>query len=180
MIVAMAGLPGAGKSTLARALAPRLAAVVLDKDRIRDSLFAPSHVDYTRDQDDFCVDVMYRTTRWLMRRDPAMVVILDGRNYARADQIATLLQLAADLDEPLRVIECTCDDEIALARIEEDRAAGRHPAANRDAALYRKLQAAADPISQPKLVVDTGRSIADCVADCLAHFRRPGRGASRA
>lgn len=171
MIVAMAGLPGAGKSTLARALAPRLAAVVLDKDRIRDSLFAPSHVDYTREQDDFCVDVMYRTTRWLVRRDSATVVILDGRNYARADQIATLRQLAADLDEPLRVIECRCDDEIALARIEEDRAAGRHPAANRDTALYRRLQAAADPISQPKLVVDTGRPIADCAADCLAHLR---------
>ncbi|MGH3941915.1 MAG: AAA family ATPase [Pseudonocardiaceae bacterium] len=174
MIVAMAGLPGAGKSTLAWALTPRLAAVVLDKDRIRDSLFAPSHVDYTREQDDFCVDVMYRTTRWLLHRDPATVVILDGRNHARADQIVSLRQLAADLDQPLQIIECTCDDEIALARIEDDRAAGRHPAANRDTALYRKLQAAADPISQPKFVVDTGRPIADCVADCLAHLRRKG------
>ena len=179
MIVAMAGLPGAGKSTLARALAPRLAAVVLDKDRIRDSLFGPLHVDYNREQDDFCVDVMYRTTRWLVHRDPATVVILDGRNYAHADQIATLRQMAADLDEPLRVIECRCDGEMALARIEEDRAAGRHPAANRDAALYRKLQAAADPISQPKLVIDTGRPVADCVADCLAHLRRPRSGAPR-
>lgn len=62
MIIAMAGLPGVGKSTLARALAARLDAVVLDKDRIRASLFPPSHVDYSRDQDDFCIDVMYRGT----------------------------------------------------------------------------------------------------------------------
>ncbi|MGH3919724.1 MAG: AAA family ATPase [Pseudonocardiaceae bacterium] len=50
MIVAMAGLPGVGTSTLAGALAPRLHAVVLDKDRIRAGLFPPSYVDYTADQ----------------------------------------------------------------------------------------------------------------------------------
>ena len=40
MIVIMAGLPGTGKSTLARALAQRLAGAVLDKDEIRAALFA--------------------------------------------------------------------------------------------------------------------------------------------
>lgn len=54
----MAGLPGVGKSTLAGALATQFHAVVLDKDRVRAGLFPPSHVDYTPDQNDFCVDVM--------------------------------------------------------------------------------------------------------------------------
>ncbi|MGQ0718060.1 MAG: AAA family ATPase [Pseudonocardiales bacterium] len=166
MIVAMAGLPGAGKSTLAGALATRLHAVVLDKDRIRAGLFPPSHVDYTHDQNDFCVDVMYRTTEWLLRRDNASVVILDGCTYARANQIATLRQLSANLSEPLRIIECTCDDQLALARIADD---SNHPAGNRDAALYRELQAAAHPITGPKLVIDTGRPIAACIADCVAY-----------
>ena len=170
MIVAMAGLPGTGKSALARALVPRLAAVLLDKDHIRASLFPPSHVEYTRDQDDFCIDVMYRTAGWLVRRNPATVVILDGRTYARANQVTTLRQVAADLGAPLWIIECSCDDEIALARIDRDRVTGRHPAANRDAALYRGLQATADPISRPKFVVDTGRPLAACVADCLSHL----------
>jgi predicted kinase len=170
MIIAMAGLPGVGKSTLAGALSVWLDAVVLDKDLVRASLFPPSRVDYTRDQDDFCVDVMYRTAGWLLCRNPATIVILDGRNYARADQVATLRQLAVDLGVPLRIIECRCDDELALARIEQDRATARHPAADRDPALYRRVQAVADPIDPPKLVVDTGRSIAACLADCLAHL----------
>jgi predicted kinase len=171
VIVAMAGLPGVGKSTLACALVTRLHAVVLDKDRIRAGLFPPSHVDYTPDQNDFCVDVMYRTTEWLLRRDHAPVVILDGCTYTRANQIATLRQMAADLGVPLRIIECICDDQLALARIADD---GNHPAGNRDAALYRDLQAAAHPITGPKLVVDTGRPLAACVADCVAYATSGG------
>ncbi|MGH3981726.1 MAG: AAA family ATPase [Pseudonocardiaceae bacterium] len=166
MIVAMAGLPGAGKSTLAGALATRLHAVVLDKDRIRAGLFPPSHVHYTDDQNDFCVDVMYRTAEWLLRRDRALVVIIDGCTYIRASQIAGLRRMASGLGEPLRVIECTCDDQLALARIAGD---GDHLAGNRDAALYRTLQVAAQAITDPKLVVDTGRPIAACIADCMAY-----------
>ncbi len=171
MIVAMAGLPGAGKSTLAGALATQLHAVVLDKDRIRAGLFPPSNVDYTDDQNDFCVDVMYRTAEWLLCGDHPPVVILDGCTYTRANQIATLRRTAVDLGEPLRIIECICDDGLALARIADDVS---HLAGNRDAALYRKLQAAAHPITGPKLVVDTGRPLAACVADCVAYATSEG------
>jgi predicted kinase len=170
VIVAMAGLPGVGKSTLARALAPRLRATVLDKDRIRAALFAPSLVDYSRAQDDFCVDVMYRTARWTLCRDPQARVILDGRTYSRADQIETLRDWAADIDVPLRVVDCTCADAVALARIDRERCAGDHPAANRDAALYRRVQAGADPIGEPKLLVDTSYPLEVCVATCLRYL----------
>jgi predicted kinase len=170
MIIAMAGLPGVGKTTLARALAPHLDAVVLDKDRVRLGLFGPSHVDYTDEQDDFCVDLMYRATAWLRHRNLAPAVILDGCTYTRADQVTALRRVAADLDEALQIIECTCQDTLAVARIEGDRAAARHPAANRDSALYRRFQVAAVPITEPKLVLDTGRSVAVNVADCLAHL----------
>jgi hypothetical protein len=71
----------------------------------------------------------------------------------------------------LRVIECTCDDQLALARIADD---GNHPAGNRDAALYRELQASAHLITGPKLVVDTGRPIAVCVADCVEYATSGG------
>ena len=39
VLIAMAGLPGCGKTALAQRLAERLKAVVLDKDTIRAALF---------------------------------------------------------------------------------------------------------------------------------------------
>ena len=47
MIAIMAGLPGSGKSTVARALAQRIPAAVLDKDIIRAAIFPPAHVEYS-------------------------------------------------------------------------------------------------------------------------------------
>lgn len=167
MIIAMAGLPGVGKTTLATALAARLDAVVLDKDRVRATHFGPSHVEYTLEQDDFCVDLMYRTAEWLVRKDPNTIVILDGCTYTRAYQVTTLRETTAKLGQALVVIECDCAPELAIARLNADHAAGRHPADNRTPELYWEFRAAFEPITNPTLVVDTAQAVEVSVEVCL-------------
>ncbi|MFZ0994064.1 MAG: AAA family ATPase, partial [Candidatus Sulfotelmatobacter sp.] len=61
MIVLMAGLPGAGKTTLARELANRLPGRVLNKDEIRHALFSADEIEYSSRQDDFCLHLMLET-----------------------------------------------------------------------------------------------------------------------
>ena len=49
VFIVMAGLPGTGKSTIARELEKRLHAVVLNKDAIRAELFPGDAVNYSRE-----------------------------------------------------------------------------------------------------------------------------------
>ena len=60
MLILMAGLPGTGKSTLSRALATDLGGIVIDKDQIRAALFSPPDIEYSTEQDDFCMAVMLK------------------------------------------------------------------------------------------------------------------------
>lgn len=169
-IVALAGLPGTGKSALARELGRLLPAPVLDKDRVREALFAPDWVEHSREQDDLCVGFLHETVRDLARRARAEWAVLDGRTYTRAGSLRPLRALAAELDATLWLVECTCAPELALERLAAD--AGRHPAADRDAELYRRLAREARPLPEPKLVVDTSRRTpAELAAELVVELR---------
>lgn len=154
-LIALAGLPGTGKSTLARELARRLDAPLLDKDAVRAALFRPREIEYSREQDDLVVGCMHRAVEFLARRATAGAVVLDGRTHARRAQVEELRALAARLAAPLFLIECTAAPEVVRARLERDHRAGAHPAANRTVALYEGLRTAAEPIAGPKLVLAT-------------------------
>jgi adenylylsulfate kinase len=171
MLVVMAGLPATGKSTLAARLARELGAVVLDKDRVRAVLFPPPVLDYSREQDDVCMAAVYGAAARILGSDPRRTVILDGRTFARADQVRDLSARGAVMGEVPRIIECVCDDEVARRRLEEDRARGSHPAGNRTFALYLSLTAEREPIPAPRLVLDTGAvSPEECVGQCLRYL----------
>lgn len=150
MLIVMAGLPGTGKSTLAAALAERLNGVVLSKDAVRAAAFGRL-VDYSATQDDFCMELVFQTARFLHETRPETAVILDGRTYSRRAQVARLLEAAP---ETPRVIECVCDDEVARARLS---AGAEHPARNRNYELYCRVKAAAEPLEVARLTLDTGR-----------------------
>jgi len=165
LLIAMAGLPGSGKSTLAACLEERLAAVVLDEDRVRAALFPPRVIDYSKEQNDLAMAAIYQAAAAILKANPRHVVILDGRTFSRPGQFQPLL----DLGERPRIVECVCDDAVARERLEN----ARHPAANRDFALFLSLKAAAEPITMPHLVLDTGRLLLDeCLRRCLDYLRR--------
>jgi len=94
VIVMMAGLPGTGKSTLARAVAVRVGGVVLDKDVVRASIFPRRLIEYSTQQDDFVVELMLSVTGYLLRRNPAAIVILDGRPFGKKYQVDMVVAFA--------------------------------------------------------------------------------------
>jgi len=167
-IIAMAGLPGTGKSTLGRALASALDAPILSKDEIRRELHGQRRTDYSREQDDACCRVMHERAERLIARG-ASVVVLDGRTYSKRYQVLEIETLAERACARLALIECTANDEIVRTRLEHDALAGAHPARNRDFALYLALRESAEPIEREKLVVDTSvGALEERLSKCLA------------
>lgn len=171
MLIAMAGLPGTGKSALARGLAEALGAAVLDKDPIRAALFAPAEIEHSTSQDDFCIGIMLQVAGYLWERNPDRAVILDGRPFSKRYQRDQVARFAAIHAAPMVLIECVCPPNVALERIERDAQAGIHPARNRDSALYLTLRAGFEPIEEDHLVVDTTESYDACLRHCLQYIR---------
>jgi predicted kinase len=172
MLIAMAGLPGTGKSTLTHLMAAALSAIVLDKDAIRAALFPPPWIEYTTEQDDLCMSVMFQVSAYVLQKDPQQYVLLDGRPFSRHAQVMALKRFAQELQTPLRIIECVCSDETARQRLENATSGkNKHLAENRDYTLYLDIKARFEPIKEPKLVVNTDEELARCLDLCLAYVK---------
>jgi predicted kinase len=160
MLILMAGLPGTGKSTLSRALAAELDGTVIDKDTVRAALFSPPDIEYSTEQDDFCMAVMLKVGGYLFRKDPARVVFLDGRTFSQTYQLKRALGFADAVSQPWRILECTCDESTARSRLNDD---PNHLAANRNFDLYLKVKSRFEEITFPKTVIDTDQSLKVCI-----------------
>lgn len=162
MIVLMAGLPGTGKTTLARELANRTEGALISKDEIRAALFSPEDIEYSVKQDDFVMEIMLEAARFLLQKTPARKVFLDGRTFSSRYQIDRVLHFASELAQPWRIIVCTCSDESARRRLDLEPDTS-HPAHNRTFALYLEVKARFEPMLYAKTVIDTDQTLDLCL-----------------
>jgi predicted kinase len=167
--VIFAGLPGTGKSSLARALAERLSAAILDKDRVRGALFPGALTDYSAEQDQLCMRAMLEAAAYLTERRQVEYIFFDGRTFSTQGQIEEVLLAAKQAGARWCILHVTCADAIAeerLARNDPD-----HPAKNRDPALYRRIKQHFEPIRQLKLEVDTTLGIQGVLATVEGYLK---------
>ena len=156
---------------MAKAMKPQLDAIVLDKDVVRESLFA-DRVDYSNTQNDLCIEIIYKVAHYLMTGVSPPVVILDGRTYSKRYQVDALIDFAQGVPSRLKIIECVCSEQTARERLALDE--GMHLAKDRDFKLYLASKSASEPITVPRLTLDTGKNdLPECVQQALQYVSSP-------
>jgi predicted kinase len=167
MIILMAGLPGTGKSTLAREMANRTGGCVFGKDEIRAAIFPEQDIEFSTAQDDFVMELMLESAQFLIARNPSRKIFREGRTFSRRYQIDRVIEFAGGIEQDCRIIECICSDETARRRLDL-KPDLQHPAKNRDFALYQQVKARFEPITRTKTVIDTDQPLEVCLEQAQA------------
>lgn len=154
-LVLMVGLPGTGKSTLARRLAALLPASIVESDRVRRVLFKwPRHTLHeSRRVHQVCRVLIER----LLRQGSS--VIFDATNLMEAHR-ALIYQIADRLQIPLVILLVTAPPEVVRQRL-EGRVHQRDPEDASEATwpVYERMRRSMEPIGRPYLEVDTSRDL---------------------
>lgn len=155
------GVPSAGKTALARAVARELRAVYLDKDTIKDETLRLAR-ELKIETAVQLAGALSLTLLMPLARDNLTLgrtVILDtpAGNKAVLDGVEDLVR---DLKVDLKLIECITTDENSLRPRADDRAEGGGEQRVRDGEAAQQARARLERLSGPRLVVDTAELVA--------------------
>jgi hypothetical protein len=81
--------------------------------------------------------------------------------------VQQIAEAAATAGAELRILHLHCPDPLALERIAADHET--HVAGNRDPELYFRVKANFEPITLPKLDLDTSLPLKKCVEQCAKY-----------
>ncbi|MCA1841772.1 MAG: ATP-binding protein [Actinobacteria bacterium] len=166
-VVVLVGLPAAGKSTLATALAARIPdGRVIDKDQVRHALFAPC--DYSAAERDVTFAAMLDAARYHLGR--GRVVLFDGLTFSRRTEVEAAEAVAADSGAFAAVVVCDVPVRVAIERCERDAAAGGHLAANRNGDLVRRVASEMEEPPGDYLTVSMTGDLEPVVEDVLRYI----------
>jgi predicted kinase len=167
-VVLLAGLPGAGKTTLARRLAPAIGGTVLNRDDMRDAVFPAEFLDYSVEQNAIATETLFEVVAYLLERPRPRYLIVDGKPFARRSEIERLREIVEQRRARLMIVHCDPAPAVIDARLSRDLANPTNVRAERNPAKAARIRQEFEPIDFPHLRLDTSGHLDDLVAQCVA------------
>ncbi len=168
VLVMMSGLPGTGKSYLARKLCEKMPFVIIESDFVRKTLFNPP--TYSARESALVHRVCHTLIDRLLRK--GVRVIFDATNLVEF-QREYVYRLAERNGAKLVIVQTVAPDEVVRWRLEKRHTArDEHDISDADWAVYSRMKRRQQPINRPHIVVDTSGDIDEAVRKILRAIQR--------
>ena len=169
VLIMISGLPGTGKSYLARKLAERETFVILESDFVRKTLFPQP--TYTAWESHW----VHRTIHALIRKFLAkgLRVIYDATNLIEY-QREMVYHIADKAGARLVIVVTVSPDEVVQERLRRRHEGQRDPGDISDATwqIYKRMARRQQPIRRNYLVVDTSQDLDQAIRKVLRVARK--------
>jgi predicted kinase len=169
VLVMLCGLPGTGKSHLARGLAEVLPFAIVESDQVRRILFP--ECSYSGEESRWVHRTCHALMAKLLRK--GVRVIYDATNLHERHR--ELVYRLADGEEVKLIIV----KAVAPERVAHDRLRGRHEgdaddgeASDADWEVYRRMVRDVDPIGRNHVVIDTSQDLGPAITKLLRLIRQ--------
>lgn len=150
VVVALIGLPGAGKSLVARALADQLDYRRVDRDAIRHAMFPRCSYSFVEKRASFRGVLLALEVNCMLGESS----VIDGCTFSRRADLARVDQVVRQHAYTPIPIFLDCPSELARERIARDVAENRHLARDRNPDVVGEVLARMEPPPPGALSID--------------------------
>jgi predicted kinase len=164
VLVMLCGLPGSGKSHLARSLADVLPFAIIESDQVRKILFP--ECSYSGEESRWVHRTCHALMAKLLRK--GVRVIYDATNLHERHR-ELVYRLADGEEVKLIIVKAVAPEELAYDRL-QSRQEGDGEAmevSDADWGVYRRMERMVEPIGRNYVVVDTSQDLSPSITKLL-------------
>ena len=172
VVVALIGLPGAGKSVVARALEDQLGLRRICRDAIRQAMFPKCSYSFAEKRAAFRALLVALEVNCML----GVSSVLDGVTFSRREDLVRVDAVIRRYGFAPLPIHLECPPEIARARIAEDVRNNRHLARDRTPEIVTEVLMRFEPPPPSALVIDATLPAVEVCRQAVAAANAARRG----